>query len=117
MAGPQYPLNRRYPRWWTRRLTRRRLMQGTALGAAGLATAADVGCGDGEDAATPGATPAGMTPEPVPLTGPLNYSNWPFYIDEQTNSDFEAEFGVSVNYVEDAYVLPEDEPASSAPEA
>ncbi|MEE9196672.1 MAG: hypothetical protein V3U45_00890, partial [bacterium] len=72
-------------------------MQGTALGAAGLATAAVVGCGDGEEAATP----AGTTPEPVTLTGPLNYSNWPFYIDEQTNSDFEAEFGVSVNYVED----------------
>lgn len=99
MAGTRYPLNR----WWARRLTRRRLLQGTALGAAGLATAAVVGCGDGEEAATPGATPAGMTPEPVTLTGPLNYSNWPFYIDEEqdTLKQFETEFGVSVNYVED----------------
>ena len=106
MAGPQYPLNRRYPRWWTRRLTRRRLMQGTALGAAGLATAAVVGCGDGEEA-PPGVMPTpGVTPvaTPVDISGTsLNFSNWPFYIDEEqkTLKQFEDEFGVSVSYVED----------------
>jgi spermidine/putrescine transport system substrate-binding protein len=41
------------------------------------------------------------TPEELVLSGPLNFSNWPFYIDEQTNSDFESEFGVKVNYIED----------------
>ena len=41
------------------------------------------------------------TPEELALAGPLNFSNWPFYIDEQTNNDFESEFGVSVNYIED----------------
>jgi spermidine/putrescine transport system substrate-binding protein len=43
----------------------------------------------------------GVTPEELALAGPLNFSNWPFYIDEQTNLDFESEFGVSVNYIED----------------
>lgn len=42
-----------------------------------------------------------QTPEELALAGPLNFSNWPYYIDEQTNSDFESEFGVSVNYIED----------------
>ena len=41
------------------------------------------------------------TPEELALAGPLNFSNWPYYIDEETNSDFESEFGVSVNYIED----------------
>ena len=68
-------------RFWTRRLTRRRLLTTTALGAAGLATAALVGCGD--DGET------------------LNFSNWPYYMDEKTNGQFKDEFGVSVNYKED----------------
>jgi spermidine/putrescine transport system substrate-binding protein len=76
-------------RFWTRRLTRRRLLTTTALGAAGLATAALVGCGDGGD----GGGANG-------LSGPLNFSNWPYYIDDKTNGDFKDEFGVSVNYDE-----------------
>ena len=68
-------------RFWMRRLTRRRLLTTTALGAAGLATAALVGCGD--DGET------------------LNFSNWPYYMDEKTNGQFKDEFGVSVNYKED----------------
>lgn len=31
----------------------------------------------------------------------LNFSNWPFYIDGQTLPDFEAQFGIRVNYVEE----------------
>lgn len=31
----------------------------------------------------------------------LNFSNWPYYIDDKTNADFEAEFGIRVNYVEE----------------
>src|SRR3990170_2800527 len=77
-------------RFWTRRLTRRRLLTTTALGAAGLATAALVGCeDDGGDGGANG------------LAGPLNISNWPYYMDEETNGDFKDEFGVSVNYTED----------------
>ena len=89
-------------RWWTRQITRRRLLRGTALGTAGLATAVILGCEEDGKEPTPA---AGETPapgeSPAALTGPLNFSNWPFYIDEKTNGDFEAEFGVSVNYVED----------------
>ncbi|MDO8611929.1 MAG: spermidine/putrescine ABC transporter substrate-binding protein [Dehalococcoidia bacterium] len=80
-------------RLWGRRITRRRLMAGTALGAAGLATAAVLGC---EDEGAPAGTPTGEA-----LTGPLNFSNWPLYIDEQTLPDFEAQFGITVNYKED----------------
>jgi spermidine/putrescine transport system substrate-binding protein len=77
-------------RFWTRRLSRRRLLTTTALGAAGLATAALVGCDD--DGGNGGVNG---------LSGPLNFSNWPFYIDEETNGQFQDEFGVSVNYTED----------------
>jgi spermidine/putrescine transport system substrate-binding protein len=78
-------------RFWTRRLTRRRLLTTTALGAAGLATAALVGCGDGGDGGDGGANG---------LSGPLNFSNWPYYIDDKTNGDFKDEFGVEVKYDE-----------------
>ncbi len=89
-------------RWLRRRVSRRRLLTGSALGAAGLATAAVIGCDGNGNGGTPS---AGQTPgageTPAALTGPLNFSNWPFYIDEQTNSDFESQAGVKVNYVED----------------
>lgn len=78
-------------RFWTRRLTRRRLLTTTALGAAGLATAALVGCED--DGGDGGGNGNG-------LAGPLVFSNWPYYIDDKTNGDFKDEFGVEVKYDE-----------------
>ncbi len=56
-----------WQRYWRKRLSRRTLMRGTALGAGGLAAAAVVGCGDDDDVvgtptAAPTATPAGTTP-------------------------------------------------------
>lgn len=52
--------SRYWKRFWQTRLGRRRLLQTTALGAAGLAVAA--ACGDGEDG--PGETPAAATATP-----------------------------------------------------
>jgi peptide/nickel transport system substrate-binding protein len=60
--------NQKYwPRVLRRRLSRRRLIQLSAIGAVGAATAAAIGCGDGGPA--PGATataPTGGTPTPPP---------------------------------------------------
>ena len=87
-----------WKRWWTRRITRRRLIRGTALGAAGLAVAAAVGC---DDDGTPGQTPSpGQTPTQAPLEA-LSISNWPYYIDADTIADFQDEMGVSVSYTQD----------------
>ena len=57
----------------------------------------------------PAATPApttGGTPEPI--TGPLNFANWPAYIDlnddesaSPTLDEFRAKYGIEVKYVED----------------
>ena len=79
--------NNYWQSYWRKRLTRRGLLRGTALGAAGLAAAAVVGCGGDEEAATPtpggspGATkttagsPAGSPAAAYPA--PPKYSNLP----------------------------------------
>lgn len=61
--------------FWTRvqrrRISRRGLLATGAMAGAGLAAAAVVGCGGGEEAATPtpaAGTPAGATPTPTPVT-------------------------------------------------
>lgn len=53
--------NSYWQRYWGKRVSRRTLMRGSAVGAAGLAAAAVVGCGDDDEVAptaTPGATTA-----------------------------------------------------------
>jgi spermidine/putrescine transport system substrate-binding protein len=75
--------------------TRRDFLKGMGVGALSLAASPLLA------ACAQAAEELATTPEEMALTGPLNFSNWPFYIDEQTNSDFESEFGVSVNYIED----------------
>jgi len=81
--------NDSWRRLWGRRITRRRLMAGTALGAAGLATAAVLGCkDDGGDGADGG-------------LDSLSISNWPYYIDADTVADFQDEFDISVSYTQD----------------
>lgn len=66
------PESQYWNRFWRRQMSRRRLLQTSALGAAGLAVAGVVGCGDGEEApagatATPTATPPpGATATPTP---------------------------------------------------
>lgn len=63
-------------RYWNRKMNRRRLLRGTAVGATGLAAAAVVGCGDDEEApaattpaATATATPTGTPGAVVPKRG------------------------------------------------
>ncbi|MBF8286394.1 MAG: spermidine/putrescine transporter substrate-binding protein [Dehalococcoidia bacterium] len=79
-------------RLWGRRITRRRLMAGTALGAAGLATAAVLGCKD--DGGGDGDGNGGGLDS-------LSISNWPYYIDGDTVADFQDESGISVSYTQD----------------
>jgi spermidine/putrescine transport system substrate-binding protein len=68
--------------------TRRDFLKGMGVGALAVA-------------ASPLLAACARAAEELSLDGPLNFSNWPYYIDEQTNSDFESEFGISVNYIED----------------
>ena len=61
-----------WKKFWRRRLSRRRVLQMTALGGAGLAVAGVIGCEDEEaaPAATPTATPPpGATAAPTPTPG------------------------------------------------
>jgi spermidine/putrescine transport system substrate-binding protein len=90
------------------RLTRRDLLERTALGSAllafpGLAAACGGDGIEGEGAATTGAT----TTVSRELADQLTISNWPLYIDNEkgnkrpTLDQFEKEFGVKVRYIED----------------
>jgi spermidine/putrescine transport system substrate-binding protein len=95
----------------TAELTRRRFLQGSTLAGFAAFLAA---CGGGATATPPPGTTPGPTPAATPppdggeIVGPLNWANWPAYIDlndEETASPtleaFRAEFGIEVNYVED----------------
>ena len=84
-------INDSWRRLWGRRFSRRRLMAGTALGAAGLATAAVLGCKDekGDGNGDGGGLDS------------LSISNWPYYIDGDTVADFQDESGISVSYTQD----------------
>lgn len=107
----------------TRTITRRAVLQGGSLIGLSAFLAA---CGGGGDSSPTAAATSGSTGEPTeaPTTGgeaspsptdeggaiegPLNFANWPAYIDlndDETESptlvDFEAEHGIEVNYVED----------------
>ena len=78
---------------WRRRITRRRLLTGSALAASGLAAAAFVGCGDDDDSAGNG--------DGTPALDSLSISNWPYYIDADTVANFQEETGISVSYTQD----------------
>jgi len=86
-------MNDSWRRLWGRRFTRRRLMAGTALGAAGLATAAVLGCKDGDGGNGGDGGSGGLDS--------LSISNWPYYIDGDTVADFQDESGISVSYTQD----------------
>lgn len=109
-------------------MSRRRMLQGSAVAGA-TAFLAACGSSGGTATPTPGAsgTPAPTeaptaTPGEVKIEGPLNFANWPAYIDlttdpgpdgeEGTDDDkyvlpsptldaFKAQYGVEVKYVED----------------
>lgn len=81
-------------------ITRRAVLQGGTL--VGL-SAFLVACGAGT-----GTTPSPAPPTSGPIVGPLNFANWPAYIDlnddesaSPTLDDFRAKHGIEVNYVED----------------
>jgi spermidine/putrescine transport system substrate-binding protein len=67
------------------------LLRGTAVGAAGLAAAAVVGCGDDEKSSDGG---------PGPLDS-LSISNWPYYIDGETIANFDDASGIATSYTQD----------------
>ncbi len=75
---PNYWNDKYWPRVLGRRLSRRRIIQLSAMGTLGAMAAAYLGCGGGKEkpapAATPGVTPtAGATPQPSPAAAsPLN---------------------------------------------
>lgn len=59
-------------------------------------------------AATPAGTPSAGATGGTEVAGPLNFSNWPFYIDVEDDEEtsptlqqFQEEFGIEVNYFED----------------
>lgn len=92
-----------------RRITRRTMLQGTAVAGVGAFLAA---CAT---PAQPTAPPSGPSTEPTPLPSEtlspsevLNFANWPLYIDQDegdpprspTLEQFTAKYGTRVNYVE-----------------
>ena len=84
-------------------LTRRRFLQGSTLAGFGAFLAACTGGSSPSPAAGASASPDGGE-----ITGPLNWANWPAYIDlneDETASPtleaFQEEYGIEVNYVED----------------
>ncbi len=97
-------------------ITRRAVLKGGSLVGLSAFLAACGGSGStlapsNGGAATPGpaattAPTTGGTPEPI--TGPLNFANWPAYIDlnddesaSPTLDEFRAKYGIEVKYVED----------------
>jgi len=94
-----------------RSITRRTMLQGTALVGAGAFLAA---CGaPAQSAAAPSAEATPVSSDAVPTAKPtpsdiLNFANWPLYIDQDegnppkspTLEQFTAKYGTKVNYVE-----------------
>lgn len=92
-------------------ITRRRFLQGSAVAGVSAFLAACAGGGTpspgGPSPTGPSGT-AGASPAPTgdaTATGPLNFANWDAYIDVEDDGttsptlvDFEAEYGVEVNY-------------------
>jgi spermidine/putrescine transport system substrate-binding protein len=107
-------------------ITRRRLLQASAAAGitaflaactaggggssatAGVSSAAPSPSPEGSPSAGPETAPASASASAAELEGPLNFANWPAYIDlneEETESptlvDFQERYGIEVNYVED----------------
>ena len=93
-----------------RRITRRTMLQGTALaGVSAFLAACGTAAQSTAPTAAPGAeaTPAGPTEQPAP-SDVLNFANWPLYIDQDESSPpvsptleaFTAKYGTKVNYSE-----------------
>jgi spermidine/putrescine transport system substrate-binding protein len=89
-------------------LTRRVFMQGSTM--AGFAAfLAACGGGASPEPTSTGAVPTDVAPTDAgPIEGPLNFANWPAYIDlteDETSSptlvDFEAKYSITVNYAEE----------------
>jgi spermidine/putrescine transport system substrate-binding protein len=94
----------RLERFSTPSVTRRAFLQGSSMAGFAAFLAA---CGPGSSAAPTGATGSPGT-SAAPITGPLNFANWPAYIDltedestSPTLDDFEALHGIEVNYQEE----------------
>jgi spermidine/putrescine transport system substrate-binding protein len=82
--------------------SKRRLRGLIAAGGALAAAVALAACGGGDGIEDSGGTADVQTVKlSPPPSGDVFISNWPFYIDKNTVSDFEAESGVKVKYVED----------------
>ena len=97
-----------------RKITRRTMLQGTALAGVGAFLAA---CGTSAQSPAPSAAPsaeatdapseAAATEQPTP-SDVINFANWPLYIDQDASSppqsptlqQFEAKYGTKVNYSE-----------------
>ena len=92
-------------------VTRRVFLQGSTMAGVAAFLAA---CGGGSTASPTGqasVTPtegASAEPTAAAIEGPLNFANWPAYIDlteDETSSptlvDFEAKYGITVNYQEE----------------
>lgn len=124
-------------------LTRRRFLQGSAMaGVAGFLAACTSGTGGSASPTSPagsvapsaGASAAGATPVP---TGPLNFANWDAYIDlttipgpdgalgtdddeydlpSPTLDEFQAQYGVEVNYANAEIDTNEDFMATITPQ-
>lgn len=95
-------------------LTRRAVLKGGSLVGVSAFLAA-CGGGSSSNSATPApsssaaaSAPAATGAAPGTMEGPLNFANWPAYIDltedessSPTLTDFQTQYGVEVNYVED----------------
>lgn len=85
-----------------RRLSRRRFVGRAGAAALTLSSASALlaACGGVEGTAEGPDTDVEVTHEQVPLSQ-LDFTNWPLYIDRRTIPEFEQEFDVRVNYVEE----------------
>ncbi len=114
-------MSEQHPTLVTRAMTRRRMLQGTALAGVAAFLAA---CGTAAQSATPSAAPseaASTAPSEAPSPSPaasatakpspaaeLNFANWPLYIDQDSSNPpksptldgFTKKYGTKVNYRE-----------------
>jgi spermidine/putrescine transport system substrate-binding protein len=90
-------------------MPRRAFLQGSTLAGFSAFLAACGGGASPSSSTAPSSAPSSQAPaSDAPLEGPLNFANWPAYIDlteDETSSptltDFEARYGIEVNYVEE----------------
>jgi len=80
---------------WIRRALIAMLATGVVVGVAACGGGNGIDGSDEEEVEVPTAEAEGEA------TGTLTISNWPFYIDNRTVSEFEEETGLSVEYIED----------------